>query len=159
MTSAETQLLHWFKDNPKESLEQVGPIFKKWCDSFLSDFSTLSWTPSGHSYDRNLLKRVVPFFDILVLRWSPKAKAPYHDHASRGCLQVVINGKLHERRLVTAGESAIQSTLTPETSPSFMHNSLGIHSIFNPTDTVVFSIHLYAPCKHKTTFSINYPPL
>ncbi len=152
MDSADNELLHWFQTNPKESLELVAPIFQKWCDAFLSDLSTLSWTPSGYSYDRSLVKRVEPFFDILVLRWAPASKAPYHDHATRGCLQVVINGKLQERRLVTAGESAIQKTLTPETSPSFMHNSLGIHSISNPIDTPVFSIHLYAPCKHRTTF-------
>ena len=152
MDSVENELLCWFQNNPKESLEQVGPLFKKWCDFFPPDFSTLSWTPSGYSYDRSLVKRAEPFFDILVLRWAPAAKALYHDHAARGCLQVVINGKLHERRLVTAGESAIQRTLTPETSPSFMHNSLGIHSISNPINTPVFSIHLYAPCKHRTNF-------
>ena len=152
MDSVENELLHWFQNNPNESLEQVGPIFKKWCDSFSSDFSTLSWTPSGYSYDRSLVKRVEPFFDILVLRWPPAAKALYHDHAARGCLQVVINGKLQERRLVTAGESAVHRTLTPATSPSFMHNSLGIHSISNPTSTPVFSLHLYAPCNHQTTF-------
>jgi len=151
MDSVENELLLWFEDNPKEPLEQVGPIFKKWCDSFLPDFSTLSWNSSGYSYDRSLVKRVEPFFDILILRWFPGAKAPYHDHASRGCLQVVINGKLHEQRLVP-GEPAIHNTLTPKTSPSFMNNTLGIHSISNPTNNVVFSIHLYAPCHHKTTF-------
>ena len=152
MDSVEKELLRWFEANPKKSLEQVGPIFKKWCDSFHPDFSTLPWTASGYSYDRSLIKRVEPYFDIQILRWSPEAKAPYHDHASRGCLQVVIIGKLRELRLATSGESAIQNTLTPETSPSFMENSLGIHSISNSTNTVVFSIHLYAPCKHKTTF-------
>ena len=152
MDSANKELLHWFQNNPKESLDRVAPIFQKWCDSFPPDLSTLSWTPSEYSYDRSLVKRVEPFFDILVLRWAPAAKAPYHDHATRGCLQVVLNGKLQERRLVTAGESAIQKTLTPETSPSFMHNSLGIHSISNPTDAPVFSLHLYAPSKHRTTF-------
>ena len=152
MNSAEKDLFCWFKDNPTESLKEVAPFFKKWCEKSLTNFNTLSWTASGYSYDRSLVKRVDPFFDIQALRWSPGAKSPYHDHALRGCLQVVINGELHERRLVTAGEPAIRSTLTPETSPSFISNSLGIHSISNPTPHVVLSIHLYAPCKHKTTF-------
>ena len=151
MNSAEKDLFCWFKDNPTESLKEVAPFFKKWCEKSLPNFNTLSWTASGYSYDRSLVKRVDPFFDIQALRWSPGAKSPYHDHALRGCLQVVINGELHERRLVTAGEPAIRSTLTPETSPSFISNSLGIHSISNPTPHVVLSIHLYAPCKHKTT--------
>ena len=152
MNSAEKDLFCWFKDNPTESLKEVAPFFKKWCEKSLPNFNTLSWTASGYSYDRSLVKRVDPFFDIQALRWSPGAKSPYHDHALRGCLQVVINGELLERRLVTAGEPAIRSTLTPETSPSFISNSLGIHSISNPTPHVVLSIHLYAPCKHKTTF-------
>jgi len=154
MISAEAELIQWFQENPKTSLEQVKGLFKKWCDSVPLNMDTLSWTPSGYSYDRSLVKRAEPFFDILILRWAPGAKAPYHDHASRGCLQVVRNGKLLERRLVTAGDPAIQNVLTPETSPSFMNNSLGIHSIFNPTNTKVFSIHLYAPCKHQTNFFV-----
>lgn len=152
MDSAEAELIQWFQEHSKTSLEQVKKLFKKWCDTFPLETGALSWTPSGYSYDRSLVKRVEPFFDILILRWAPGAKAPYHDHASRGCLQVVCNGELHERRLAVSGESAIRSTLTPETSPSFMNNSLGIHSIFNPTNTNVFSIHLYAPCKHQTNF-------
>lgn len=153
------ELIQWFKKNPNSNLREVSSIFKKWCDSFSPDFNTLSWTSASRSlsearylYDRSLVERFEPFFDIQVLRWAPGAKAPYHDHASRGCLQVVVNGELHERRLVTAGEPASRSILTPETSPSFMNNSLGVHSISNPTENIVFSIHLYAPCKHKTTF-------
>ena len=148
----EKELLRWFQDNPNESLEAAAPFFKKWCETSLPDFNTLSWTASGYSYDRSLVERVDPFFDIQALRWAPGAKAPYHDHAARGCLQVVVNGELHERRLVTAGEPAVRSTLTPATSPSFISNSLGVHSISNPTQYVVMSLHLYAPCKHKTTF-------
>ena len=154
MDSAETELIRWFQENPKTSLGQVKKLFKTWCDAFPLETNDLQWTPSGYSYDRCLVKRVDPFFDILILRWAPGSKAPYHDHASRGCLQVVRNGKLHEQRLGVSGESAIRSTLTPETSPSFMNNSLGIHSISNPTNINVFSIHLYAPCKHQTKFFV-----
>ncbi len=154
MDSAETELIRWFQENPKASLGQVKKLFKTWCNAFVLEPNVLAWTSSGYSYERSLVKRVEPFFDILILKWTPGAKAPYHDHASRGCLQVVLNGKLHEKRLGVSGEPAIQSTLTPETSPSFMNNSLGIHSISNPTNTNVFSIHLYAPCKHQTKFFI-----
>lgn len=148
----EIELIRWFQENPKSSLEEAKELFKKWCDSFPLETRKLKWTPSGYSYDRSLVKRVPPFFDILILRWPPGSKAPYHDHALRGCLQVIRNGKLSERRLVAAGAPAVCSTLTPETSPSFIDNSLGIHSISNPTDTHVFSIHLYAPCRHRTKF-------
>ena len=123
MNSAESELIRWFQENPTTSLKHVKMAFKKWCDSVPLLTDSLTWTPSGYSYDRSLVKRVFPFFDILVLRWAPGAKSPYHDHASRGCLQVVRNGKLHERR-IRPSDLAIKNTLTPETSPSFMHNSL-----------------------------------
>ena len=145
-TEKEKELVRWFQDNPNESLEAVAPVFKKWCQTSLPDFNTLGWTASGYSYDRSLVERVDPFFDIQALRWAPGAKAPFHDHAARGCLQVVVNGELDERRLVTPGEPAVRSTLTPATSPSFISNSLGVHSISNPTHYVVMSLHLYAPC-------------
>ena len=153
MNTVEAELIRWFQENPTTSLEHVKILFKKWCNSFSIAPDSLAWTPSGYSYDRSLAKRVPPFFDILVLRWAPGAQAPYHDHASRGCLQVVCNGILHERR-IRPTDLVVKNTLTPETSPSFMHNSLGIHSISNPTNTDVFSIHLYAPCNHKTFFFV-----
>ncbi len=148
----ETELIRWFQENPKSSLEGAKGPFKRWCDSFPLESARLEWTPSGYAYDRSLVKRVDPFFDILILRWAPGSKAPYHDHALRGCLQVIRNGSLAERRAAAPGAPAVCSTLTPETSPSFIDNSLGIHSISNPTDTRVFSIHLYAPCRHRTKF-------
>ena len=153
MEALENELIAWFENNPAVSLDQAGPIFKQWCEAFPPVFGELKWTPSGFSYDRSLIKRVPPFFDILGLKWAPGAKAPYHDHAPRGCLQVVINGHLQERRLGTppsTGEEA--RTLTPKDSPAFMHNSLGVHSISNPTDAPVFSLHLYSPCEYQTTF-------
>ena len=152
-------IVEWFARHDSGSVEKVAPLFYEWCmqQESLADGRALKWVASGHGYDRCLLHRVEPHFDIVALRWPPFVQSQIHDHAERGCVQVIMDGTLEERRYVPAcGPSSagrfvfLGATLLQAGSPAFIAGSL--HTIRNPTYATVFSVHLYSPSGFFTKY-------
>ncbi len=152
-------LTAWFNNNPDTSLEQAKLVFGAWCaDEGIKIIKEpgrkCSWKPSGYGYDRALVYQNAPHFDVIAIRWNPYAKAPRHDHAPRGCIQVVMSGHLKEHRYTSFASNEPLSVAELEAAkPAFIRNDQGVHSIRNPTGQQVVSMHLYAPAGYKTTFT------
>lgn len=106
-------------------------------------------------YTRNIIGYSPNQFIALLLCWGRGQQSPIHDHAGAHCFVKMMAGRLVEQRfawseLGHAGTEVMQETTmdasTPGGTVSFMHNSLGLHRIINPsTDEVAISLHVYSP--------------
>ena len=82
-------------------------------------------------------------------------KSDIHDHAEHGCLLTVLQGELEERHFDKQGKQFIRKNTFHHRigGISYMHDSIGYHSIFNPSSqTACATLHLYAPANHTTHY-------
>ena len=110
------------------------------------------------TYTRNLVDDGNGKYNLMVLCWAPGCSSPVHDHSNSHCLVKVLQGTLTETLYDwpcqgTSGNSSTTETgLTvkkmtefQENQVSYMHDTIGLHKISNPTPEYSVSLHLYSP--------------
>ncbi len=89
--------------------------------------------------------------ELIIISWVGGYETLPHDHSSNGCWLKLLSGNLvetmYDHRIEEVGTKNISSNQL-----SFMHNNFGYHSIKNKLDTNSYSVHIYSPPKHKTTY-------
>ncbi|NVJ98683.1 MAG: cysteine dioxygenase family protein [Alphaproteobacteria bacterium] len=102
------------------------------------------------------------FFSVLQLEWQPGAETPVHGHNAWGCVGVIsgeIGCETFKRcdvsedgvastGAIQAGRGAI-ATVNPDPE--------GIHRLFNPTDRVATTLHIYGMDLSDKPCAINVP--
>lgn len=147
---------------PNDQKAEVEKLLKETLPKLqLDDFED---TPANQrGYCRKLLyTHPSGFFSVLQLKWLPGAETPVHGHNAWGCVGVVSgkigcetydaaadepNGVL-SNGVIEAGTGAI-ATVDP--------NPKGIHRLFNPTDSVATTIHIYGMDLSENPCAINVP--
>jgi hypothetical protein len=83
-----------------------------------------------------------------LIQWPSGSVAPLHDHGDASALALVLSGKLHERAY-SAGEwfeRAWQSQCSVEL-PKLIR-----HTVWNESEHVAYSVHVYAPGLARMTY-------
>jgi cysteine dioxygenase len=92
--------------------------------------------------------------EVIIISWSGDYETLPHNHASNGCWLKLLSGELIEtlynHQIEKVGSKNISSNQV-----SFMHNDFGYHSIKNKLNSNCYSLHIYSPPKHKTTYFQN----
>ena len=85
--------------------------------------------------------------DCYLLFWQPKAVSKIHDHPDNGCYLKVLDGYLIETRYTFRNKNLkkINNNILIKNSVSYIDDTKGIHSIYNPTNMIVPSLHVYSP--------------
>ncbi|CAE7284811.1 cdo1 [Symbiodinium microadriaticum] len=106
-------------------------------------------------YTRNIVGYSPNQFIVLLLCWERGQQSPIHDHAGAHCFIKMLSGQLQERKFAwapngssgpQAGPPGLLDASDTEKSVSFMHDSLGLHQIENPSESdVAVSLHVYSP--------------
>jgi hypothetical protein len=89
--------------------------------------------------------------EVLLLTWEPGYSTLPHNHAANGCWLKVLHGSLVETRYDT---ELVQQQVTDlqKNAISFMNNDYGYHAIRNSSVNVTWSLHVYSPPGHQTTY-------
>jgi cysteine dioxygenase len=101
----------------------------------------------NHSATMYTRKRIYtcPIFDMFILTWPVYSGTEVHKHAEYGCWLKVLQGRLLET-IYEHGCDALSDHRTLDTEQiSFIHNSIGPHSIHNTSNATAVSLHIYAP--------------
>lgn len=105
-------------------------------------------------YTRSIVGYSPGQYVALLLCWAPGQQSPIHDHSGAHCFVKMLSGQLVEERFDWeesggAGQRVTASKLDasqPETSVAFMHDTMGLHRISNPSsEEPAVSLHIYAP--------------
>ncbi|WP_286830654.1 MULTISPECIES: cysteine dioxygenase [Kordiimonas] len=143
------------KDEIAHLMEHVLPRIE------LEDFAD---TPvNARGYRRKVLyAHPSGFFSVLQLEWQPGAETPVHGHNAWGCVGVISGeigcetydrcnaseGGVRSNGKIMAGAGAV-ATVNP--------NPEGIHRLFNPTDKVATTLHIYGMDLSANPCAINVP--
>lgn len=107
-------------------------------------------------YTRNIVGYSPNQFVALLLCWERGQQSPIHDHSGAHCFIKMLSGQLKETHFRWAPDGSAGSEVDEEpvildasaasTSVGFMHDSLGLHRIENPSaEEVAVSLHIYSP--------------
>lgn len=102
-------------------------------------------------YTRKLLLKN-DLLEVYLLSWYPNSESHIHDHACNGCYMKVLDGKLMEYKYDSNTLKLKEKIKYKKNDVSFIDNSLFYHKIINNNNNPSFSLHIYSPPKHKTTF-------
>lgn len=89
--------------------------------------------------------------ELIIISWVGEYETLPHNHASNGCWLKLLSGELSET-LYNHQLQEIDTKNITSNQVSFMHNDFGYHSIKNKLDNNCYSLHIYSPPKHKTTY-------
>lgn len=98
------------------------------------------------SYTRNLIGRD-KLFELVAIGWLGKQRTPIHDHAGQRCWMWVVHGNLRFQTHRRSGDGFEALGKPDEFGPGhklYIDDSIGWHSIENPTHKPAVSLHLYA---------------
>lgn len=128
-------------------------LLLKKCDTaqlLLELQSATSLTHKGKGLEKTRLFKN-DLCEVMLLSWEPGYTTLPHDHAANGCWLRVLQGSLTEVRY---DSDLVQQQVTalPAGTISFMSNEFGYHAIFNDSSTVTWSLHVYSPPGHHTTY-------
>jgi len=110
----------------------------------------------GECYTRNLVDGGNGKYNLLLLVWRPGEGSRVHDHTKHCCMKI-LKGRLREtlfswpdQDLISHGQSSPpvmkKESLLEENEVSYISNSIGLHSVFNPDpENYAVSLHLYTP--------------
>ena len=102
---------------------------------------------------RNWKQRIpFPFIDIYSFRWNELRPTGIHDHATKGCYILLLNGALKEN-IYNHSLHHQKNKLHKAPSITYMCDTIGLHCI-EPIKRST-SIHFYYPKGHKTKYFIN----
>lgn len=107
-------------------------------------------------YTRNIVGYSPNQFIALLLCWEKGQQSPIHDHSGAHCFIKMLSGRIRERKFAWAADGTVGPEAAedpglldaskPEQSVGFMHDSLGLHRIENPSDEeAAVSLHIYSP--------------
>ena len=88
----------------------------------------------------------IPFTNLCVIRWYPKAVTPIHGHNGQECNFFIIKGKLNEtvyKNMKGNGYIMIYSNILERYTSSHINDTKGIHSIKNMDNQYAWSLHRY----------------
>lgn len=91
-------------------------------------------------------------FEIYIILWYPNQKSKIHDHSANGCWLKVLDGNLEE--YIYDNKLNLLTTNKLDTNDiGFMKdNKVGYHSIYNNTDKITTTLHIYSPINHMTSY-------
>ena len=81
--------------------------------------------------------------EFLILSWKKGQKSKIHDHPENGCILIVLQGKLREKRYCNKEISVMKETEACVGDVSYIDNSECYHDIEALEDSV--SLHIYSP--------------
>ncbi|KAH3667751.1 hypothetical protein WICMUC_005283 [Wickerhamomyces mucosus] len=109
------------------------------------------------SYTRNLVTKITPFSNLLVLVWEPGKKSSIHDHPNSNCFMKILQGEIKENLYSKNTENKpilYRSMTLQENSVAYINDNIGLHSMQNDSDNLSVSLHLYTP-SYQTSKSFN----
>lgn len=110
-----------------------------------------SYTSSyQYSLDFNLFGyRRIPIYEMghmemMLLEWKPGSFSPIHAHHDNGCIMVLLENNLTEKRYCTKTEKLESTNYLPPRKARYIDNSQNYHSIFNECNNHnALSLHIY----------------
>ncbi|KAK0112455.1 hypothetical protein ONS96_001694 [Cadophora gregata f. sp. sojae] len=119
----------------------------EWARFALSDLSK--------GYTRNLVDEGNGKSNLLILVWTPGKGSPIHNHSNAHCLMKILRGELTETRYEfpkhgseTEEEQSmkmIAERTYAENHVAYMSDDLGVHKVWNKSENLAVSLHLYTP--------------
>ena len=94
--------------------------------------------------NKSYSKYNLPFSNLYLIQWFPKAKTSIHNHDGKQCNFIVLNGSLHECRFhkEKIGSLYKSEKINPLTIYS-INDKEGYHQIYNFDNKIKYSIHRY----------------
>lgn len=118
--------------------------------SYKDSLSFFNKLPKRYSVDFNPYGyRRIPIYEMdhmemLLLEWKPKCVSPIHDHHENGCIMVLLENKLIEKRYCTKDQTLKETHHLPLLKAQYIDNSQNHHSICNESKKdAALSLHLY----------------
>lgn len=111
------------------------------------ELARFALTDTSKNYTRNLVSTDNETYAMILIVWNRGKYSPIHDHPCDGCWVKVVSGAVNEVRYEKQGESLVEtSNLVLSHGVTYMDDSLGLHKIGNPSDSVDgVTLHIYSP--------------
>lgn len=112
-------------------------ISKDECEEYIS------W--DAKDYTRNCIEHNDDF-ELILICWKPGDETPIHDHNDQRCWVYQIEGEVVEERFVKDEEGNLlknHEMILSGGRLTYMHDSMGYHTLSNKTNKNAFSLHLY----------------
>ena len=113
--------------------------------NYLKDLEIVNYqkyiTFSDYTYKRNIVSSN-EHLEIIIMCWDTKQGSKFHKHPSNGCLMKIIEGQLMEE---FKGKEINQTNIYEINDCSYIDNDLGIHRVFNDSNSPAISLHIYSP--------------
>lgn len=112
------------------------------------DIATFLEPPNGNPYGRRLILSEGGI-EVLLMNWASKHECAPHDHgASFGFIRI-LNGTARERRFtLRAGKLELLTDVERTSARPIFVKAPTIHSMINPHDAPLITLHAYAPAIH-----------
>ena len=82
----------------------------------------------------------------MLLCWNAGKFSPIHDHPCDGCWVKVMQGTMQEVRYVKKGDHLqVSEEIVASEGVLYMHDSMGVHKVGNPTTKDAITLHIYSP--------------
>jgi predicted metal-dependent enzyme (double-stranded beta helix superfamily) len=85
-------------------------------------------------------------YEITLIFWCPHSHSPIHYHVNRGCIMKILDGTLRINKYEDSDFSTIRHTHTNIYNINdieYIKGRHGIHKVFNDTDNMAISLHIY----------------
>lgn len=132
----------------------------KKCQPFINQFVKQYTYQKRKSYYTSILKqshsefnpygyRRIPIYDlenieILLLEWKPKSCSPIHDHHDNGCIMLLLNNELCEKKYCIHTQKLVKTQNLPLSEIQYIDNEKHLHSIQNICEfNNSLSLHIY----------------
>ena len=134
------QLINHFEDEPPSRRAKILDEAQIPIGDFMK---YASWKED--CYTRNCIARTEEFEFILIC-WDLNAITPIHGHDDKDCWMYQIEGELKEKVLTETehGFELVSENKLTESTVSFMHDTMGYHTLSNNGDKRAMSLHIYA---------------
>lgn len=140
---------HLQKKLPLSSCSTLIDIYMKnfSCKSSFSIFHTvpyrysLDFSPYGY---RRIPIYEMDHMELLLLEWKPESYSPIHHHHDNGCIMILLENMLIEKRYSAKDQTLLSTHHLPLRKAQYIDNSQHYHSIHNISrrDTGL-SLHIY----------------
>lgn len=119
----------------------------------LEEYNGTDWSACSKSLQTGYCrhKQEIPIlyccdvFDIFILTWRPNATTPVHNHPNTGCIYKVLQGQITEEIYdpLHIETKPIQKTSLRKGDCGYIDDNVGYHRIYNATNELAVSIHIY----------------
>ena len=80
-------------------------------------------------------------YNLYLIRWGAGHSLPRHGHPNTGCIFKLIDGKLEETLYEPNQMTSL--TIMNKGEVCYIDDTMGEHTVSNPTDDFSYSLHLY----------------